>query len=107
MQPLVSQLMLAPVLAASSSMADSQPQDAQVDLEGCATEWDDDRKLRSLLRKTGSVFALLPDKESLESSVECASFNVTALLPVMKRLGLPDQTVGMITIPQIQSEFLA
>ena len=88
-------------------MADSQPQDLQVQLEGCATEWDDDRKLRSLLRKTGSVFALLPGKEALESSVECAGFNVAALLPIMKRLAFPDQTIGMVNIPQAESEFLA
>ena len=81
-------------------MADSQPQDLLVQLEGCATEWDDDRKLRSLLRKTGSVFAL-------ESSVECAGFNVAALLPIMKRLAFPDQTIGMVNIPQVESEFLA
>ena len=48
-----------------------------------------------------------PFSVRLESSVECAGFNVAALLPIMKRLAFPDQTIGMVNIPQVESEFLA
>ena len=78
-----------------------------VDLTGCATEWEDSKELRKLVRQTGSLFSPLPTKLVVEPSVDAAALNHTALLPVAKRLHVPDSDgIGMVSIPKIEEQLL-
>ena len=76
-------------------------------LAGCASEWDDNKELRALLRKGGSIFIPLPTKDAVEPSVDCAGLNKDALLPVMARLRNPEtDQIGMVNIPHIELQLL-
>ena len=80
----------------------------KVDLSGCASEWDDVKDLRTSLRRTGSIFSPLPGKLAVEPSVDAASLNFPALLPVVRRLhDEEDGKVGMVAIGNIETQLLA
>ena len=80
----------------------------KVNLSGCASEWDDVKDLRTSLRRTGSIFSPLPGKLAVEPSVDAASLNFPALLPVVRRLhDGEDGHVGMVAIGHVEAQLLA
>ena len=80
----------------------------KIDLSGCASEWDDVKDLRASLRQRGSIFSPLPGQLAVEPSVDAAALNVSALLPVVRRLRDENtDSVGMVSIGNVEAQLLA
>lgn len=76
-----------------------------VEIGGCASEWEGNKELRQLLRKTGSIFVPEAGKSAVEPTICAAGVNLEALLPVMKRLRDPTTSqLGMVSIPNVEAE---
>ena len=80
----------------------------KIDLSGCESEWDDVKDLRANLRQRGSIFSPLPGQLAVEPSVDAAALNVSALLPVVRRLRDENtDSVGMVSIGNVEAQLLA
>lgn len=76
-------------------------------LDGVAAEWDAEQHVREHMRATHQLFSPELRRAEPRCTVQCGERNYEVLKPLVKRLRLPDGTVGQVRVPDVQKQILA
>ena len=73
-------------------------------VDGIAEEWEANTHVREFVRANRSLFAPAIRCSLPLCNVRCGEQNLEQLLPLAKRLRMPNDEVGQIMVPQVQKE---
>ena len=73
-------------------------------VDGIAEEWEANTHVREFVRANRSLFAPAIRCSLPLCNVRCGEQNLEQLLPLAKRLRMPNGEVGQIMVPQVQKE---